>query len=64
MNLSPAKRNLLITAFIFILNGTAFNEIVFYNKISPNIGILLKGLLRPRLLSNPFASCFLINLDF
>ena len=29
-----------------------------------NIGILLKDVLRPRLLSNPFASCFLINLDF
>ena len=26
--------------------------------------MLLKGVLWPRLLSNPFASCFLINLDF
>ena len=34
------------------------------NKTSPNIGILLKGVLIPRLLNNPFASCFLINLDF
>ena len=34
------------------------------NKISPNSGILLKGVLRPRLLNNHFASCFLINFDF
>ena len=34
------------------------------NKTSPNNGILLKGVLIPRLLNNPFASCFLINLDF
>ena len=33
-------------------------------KISPIIGILLKGVLIPRLLNNPFASCFLINFDF
>ena len=34
------------------------------NKTSPNIGILLKGVLIPRLLNNAFASCFLINFDF
>ena len=34
------------------------------NKISPNNGILLNGVLRPKLLNNPFAFCFLINLDF
>ena len=32
--------------------------------MSPNIGNLLNGVLRPNLLNNPFASCFLINLDF
>ena len=32
--------------------------------MSPNIGNLLKGVLIPKLLNNPFASCFLINLDF
>ena len=34
------------------------------NERSPNNGILFNGLLLPRLLNNPFASCFLINLDF
>ena len=34
------------------------------NKTSPNKGILLKVVLIPRLLNNPFASCFLINFDF
>ena len=33
-------------------------------KTSPNKGILLKDALIPRLLNNPFASCFLINIDF
>ena len=33
-------------------------------KVSPNNGILLKGVLIPRLLNNPFASCSLINFDF
>ena len=32
--------------------------------MSPNIGNLLNGALIPNLLNNPFASCFLINLDF
>ena len=32
--------------------------------MSPNDGILFNGVLRPRLLNNPFASCFFINLDF
>ena len=32
--------------------------------MSPNNGILLVGVLRPKLLNNPFASCFIINLDF
>ena len=30
----------------------------------PNIGTLLKGVLRSKLLNSPFASSFLINLDF
>ena len=32
--------------------------------MSPNNGILFSGVLRPRLLNNPFAYCFFINLDF
>ena len=34
------------------------------NKISPNNQILLNGVLRPRLLNIPSASCSFINLDF
>ena len=34
------------------------------NKISPNTGILFNGVLRPKLLNNPFASCSLLNFDF
>ena len=34
------------------------------SKISPNNGILLNGVLRPKLLNNALAYCFLINLDF
>ena len=34
------------------------------SKTSPNIGILFKGVLIPKLLNNPFASCFLINFYF
>ena len=30
----------------------------------PNKGILLNGVLIPKLLKDPFASCFLINFDF
>ena len=32
--------------------------------MSPNIGNLLNAALILNLLNNPFASCFLINLDF
>ena len=32
--------------------------------MSPNNGILLNGVVRPRLLNNLFASCSFINLDF
>ena len=32
--------------------------------MSPNTGILFNGILRPKLLNNPFASCYLINFDF
>ena len=32
--------------------------------MSPNNGILLNGVLRRRLINNPFASCSFINLDF
>ena len=34
------------------------------SKTSSNNGILLKGVLIPKLLSNSFASCSLINFDF
>ena len=34
------------------------------NKRSPNNGILLKGVLIPKLLNNPSASCSFINIDF
>ena len=37
---------------------------IIQNKTSLNIGILLKGVLIPKLLDNPFASCSLINFDF
>ena len=32
--------------------------------MSPNIGTLLNGVLIPKLFNSPFASWFLINLDF
>ena len=32
--------------------------------MSPNVGNLLNGVLIPNLLNNPFASWFLINLDY
>ena len=32
--------------------------------MSPNIGALLNGVLSPKLLKNPFASCSFPNLDF
>ena len=32
--------------------------------MSPNTGILLNGVLRPKLFNNPFACCSLINFDF
>ena len=35
-----------------------------YNKISPNFGPLRNGVLRPKLPNSPFASWFLIHLDF
>ena len=32
--------------------------------MSPNTGILFNGVLRPKLLNNPFACCSLIIFDF
>ena len=54
------------TTFIGIaFNEVAFNEVALnQNKISLNTGILLKSFLILRSLDNPFASSFLINLDF
>ena len=34
------------------------------SKMSPNNGTLLNGILRAKLLNSPFASQFLVNLDF
>ena len=34
------------------------------NKVSPNNGILVNGVLRSKLLHIPLAFCFLMNLDF
>ena len=47
MNLSPTNKNLFIILFIFYTTQ---------NKISPNTGTLLNGVLRPKLLNSPFAS--------
>ena len=55
MNLSPTNKNLFTILFIFYTTQ---------NKISPNTGTLLNGVLRPKLLNSPFASRFLINLEF
>ena len=38
--------------------------IIKKKKTFPNKGILLNGVLIPKLLNNPFASCFFINFDF
>ena len=60
MNLLPTSKNLLTILFIIIFN----QRNCIRNRISPNIGILPNGVLIPSLLNNPFASYFLINLDF
>ena len=41
-----------------------FVHFLIQNKASPNNGILLRGVLMPRLLNNHFASCFLKNFGF
>ena len=46
INLSPANKNLFTILFI----------LYFQNTISPNIGTLLDGVLRPKLPNSPFAS--------
>ena len=48
--------------FIHIYNRIWWNCV--QNKISPNIETLLNGVLRPKVDNIPFASYFLINLDF
>ena len=48
-------------SFIFIIK---FNETAFLNKISPNNVILFNVALRHKLLNIPFASCYVINIDF
>ena len=47
-----------------ILLGFRLDSFKIQNKISPSIGILLYGVLIPNLLNNPFAFCWLIDLDF
>ena len=69
MNLSPANKNLLTVSFILYIQRscTQWDCIQWsctQNKISPNIGTSLNGVLRPKLLNSPFASWFIINLDF
>ena len=77
INLSPANKNLLSISLIFIccLQIVCFRHVriqvsihiqwnCIQNKISPNIGTLLNSVLILKLLSSPFASWFLINLDF
>ena len=46
------------------LHSTELHSIAFLKMISRNIGVLLNGVLIPKLLSNPFASCSLISFDF
>ena len=55
INLSPAKKNLLIIAFIF-----SYSQ----DRVSPNNGTLLIGILIPNQLNNTLASRSLINFDF
>ena len=52
-----------------LLTKTCLQHHSFYsdlteNKISPDNGILLDDVLKPKLLNIPLTSCFLINLDF
>ena len=63
MNLSPANKNLLT----ILKRQNCYNnyEIIAsktnYHHIN---GIFLNGVLRPKILNTPLATCFLINLHF
>ena len=54
MNLPPANKNLFIILFILYPQ----------NKIEPNMGTSLKGILNAKLLNNPLDSCSLIDPRF
>ena len=54
IKLLPASKNLFTISFILYTQ----------KNISPNNGILLNRVLRPKLLNSPFASCSFKNLDF
>ena len=53
---SPANKNLLTILFIYTFDEVALQWNCIQNKISPNIGTLLNGVLIPKLLNSPFAS--------
>ena len=53
INLSPANKNLSTISFILYTQNKTFIK-----------GILLNGVLIPKLLNNPFVSCSFTNLDF
>ena len=55
INLSLTSKKLIRVSFVFMR---------IQNKIAPNIGTLLNGVLIPILVNNLFASWFLTNLDF
>ena len=49
---------------LYIQFAVRIKWICIQNKISPNAGTLLNGVLTPKLFNSSFASWFLINLDF
>ena len=51
-----------VIKFIFV--NIVCISCLFQNKVSPNKSALINGVLIPKLLNNPFASWFLINIDF
>ena len=61
ITLLRANKNVLIISFILDLVLTCY---YLCKKRGPTKGILLKGVLIPRLLNNPLASWSLINFDF
>ena len=61
IDLSLTSKNLLTISFILYIQQSftqrnCTQQSFPQNKISPNIGTLLNGVLRPKLLNSPFAS--------